>query len=73
MLGHTREALAAAQTNLIDWLRILMPFVWSRIYNMSTNKGNMYYSCALLVLLGHFTFLMVDLRSLDLEKFRRAK
>lgn len=59
-LGHTREALVAANANLGDWLKIVGPFVYLKLFNGLQRKGNLYYFCAIQVAIAQLLFMTID-------------
>merc|ERR1711964_927317 len=72
-LGYSREALVAAQTNLTDWLRIVSPIIFGRIFNShrfapagsSKAHGSIYYIAAAMIAFGQLLFIPVDKRKLE--------
>ena len=62
-LGHSREALLAAQHNIQDWLRILTPLLYGRLYN--SYRGNVYYVSAGMLILAELLFLTLKEKSIS--------
>ena len=51
-LGFQRGELSAAQDSLTLWLKVSIPFVYSRLYNASHFKGSLYYYASTAVIVA---------------------